>query len=133
MLLYIKNINIISMKRNYKNTFEENKTDFKKFEDHSFFTPKNLMRVFSKFGYYKGDAFKEWIGKLIEAKTGNPDFTFGQLHNDISIFFEPKSCHFFFVYFSLSKTVDCNSLIFRYLLKKNELIFGHMIDRISFL
>ncbi len=52
--------------------------DFRKFEDASWW-PLNVLRMFNKYGWYKGDFFKEWIGALIEKKTGSPRTTFAEL------------------------------------------------------
>lgn len=58
-------------------------TNFKDFEDKGIL-PQNVYGIFKKFGWYKGDAFKEWIGQMIKAKTGSSGFTFGDLNESIS-------------------------------------------------
>ncbi len=58
-------------------------TDFKKFEDNTTFFIRDIFRLIQKFGWNKGDAFKEWISKLIEAKIGSKNFTFKQLQEKI--------------------------------------------------
>lgn len=55
-------------------------TDFSKFEDNTFFVVRDIIRLINKYGWNRGDTFKKWMGELIEAKTGNPDFTLGELH-----------------------------------------------------
>jgi len=59
-------------------------TNFKDFEDKSIL-PLNIHGVFNKFGWFKGDAFKEWIGQLIKAKTGSDSYTFGELDESIRL------------------------------------------------
>ena len=56
-------------------------TDFNSFKDKTWL-PGNLCRFFRKYGYYIGDTFLDLLGKLIEAKTDNKDFTFGDLERD---------------------------------------------------
>src|SRR5688572_3347838 len=52
-------------------------TNFKDFEDGNIVT--ELVGITTHYGWYKGDAFKEWIGKYIREKTGKEDTTFGEL------------------------------------------------------
>jgi NTE family protein len=52
-------------------------TNFKDFEDGNIFT--ETFGLTKKYGWYKGDKFKDWIGKYIKAKTGNSDITFREL------------------------------------------------------
>lgn len=54
-------------------------TNFKDFEDGSWFFPANITRVLRNYGWFKGDKFLSWISKLIEAKTGSANTTFKQL------------------------------------------------------
>ena len=42
-------------------------------------TKETVKQIFSDYGWYSGDFFMEWIGKIIERKTGNPKTTFAQL------------------------------------------------------
>lgn len=44
------------------------------------FFPGGISRLRRRFGFFKGDNLSKWIEKLIEAKTGNPDITFMELH-----------------------------------------------------
>ena len=53
-------------------------TDFSKFADSGGII-SDVARILRLFGWNKGDAFKKFIREHIEAKTGNPDFTFAQL------------------------------------------------------
>lgn len=55
-------------------------TDFNKFQDNTFLFIRDLIRVFRKFGWNKGELFEVWMADLIEKKTGNKNLTFGQLH-----------------------------------------------------
>jgi NTE family protein len=58
-------------------------TNFKDFNDGKFFFVGGINRVNKYFGWYRSYKFDEWLGKLIEAKTGNADITFAELrqHN----------------------------------------------------
>lgn len=57
-------------------------TSFNSFKDKSWFFLSNFNRLLYKFGFFKGDAFSTWLGDLIEKKTGNKAFTFGELQNE---------------------------------------------------
>jgi NTE family protein len=52
-------------------------TNFKDFEDGNVFS--EVFGITRKYGWYKGDKFKEWMGKYIKEKTGNSEITFRQL------------------------------------------------------
>ena len=39
-----------------------------------------IIRIKKEYGLFKGNKFEKWIGKLIEAKTGNANITFSELH-----------------------------------------------------
>jgi NTE family protein len=54
------------------------KLDFRNFEDGSFW-PVNVLRVFNRYGWYKGDFFRKWIGDLIAEKTGSRHTTFADI------------------------------------------------------
>jgi NTE family protein len=54
------------------------KLNFNAFEDGSGWL-LNAYRLFNKFGWYKGNFFKEWIGGLIEKRTGDRNATFGDI------------------------------------------------------
>lgn len=54
-------------------------TNFRDFEDKSTF-PLNIYGIFRKYGWFKGDVFKEWMGQYIRKKTGSENFTFGDLY-----------------------------------------------------
>ena len=51
--------------------------DFESFMDGC--CPSNIIRIFRKYGWYKGDAFSEWMKEQIGTISGNPDITFNQL------------------------------------------------------
>jgi NTE family protein len=55
------------------------KMDFKKFMDDDFGVFRDVNRLISEYGWYKGDYFRKWIGELIAQKTGNPNITFDQV------------------------------------------------------
>jgi NTE family protein len=52
--------------------------DFKQFEDGS--DLGGPARFFSRFGWFKGDYFLEWMQCRVKEKTGKPDATFADLH-----------------------------------------------------
>jgi NTE family protein len=52
-------------------------TNFKDFEDGNLIS--EILGISKKFGWFKGDKFKAWIGKYIQDKTGKSTFTFGEL------------------------------------------------------
>ncbi len=54
-------------------------TNFNDFEDKSGFIVNNMLRIIRKYGWFKGDAFSDWIGEKIKEKTGTNNFTFGEL------------------------------------------------------
>lgn len=56
-----------------------NKLNFEKFMDDDFGVIRDVDRLLSEFGWYKGDFFRKWIGELIAKKTGNADVTFDQV------------------------------------------------------
>lgn len=55
-------------------------TKFQKFNDGRFFFIGGISRIKNKYGWYRGQEFTNWIGKLIEVKTGNSEITFEELH-----------------------------------------------------
>jgi len=54
-------------------------TDFSRFMDDSFEVIRDIRRLATKFGWYKGDFFSGWIGNLIESRMGSARATFGDL------------------------------------------------------
>lgn len=50
--------------------------DFNSFMDDSWGFIRDSERLIEKYGWYKGDFFREWIGGLLEDKLGNPHATF---------------------------------------------------------
>lgn len=61
--------------------------NFKNFMDDSWGLVQDTQRLIEKFGWYKGDFFRQWIGQLIEKKTGNSEATFA----DVKAMKEKKS------------------------------------------
>ena len=55
--------------------------DFENFLDDSWGIVRDTSRLVNKFGWYKGDFFRDWIGNLIKDKTGNANSTFNDLQN----------------------------------------------------
>ncbi|MDP2731441.1 MAG: patatin-like phospholipase family protein [Dehalococcoidales bacterium] len=82
--------------------------DFNNFLDASWLIP-NVIRVLNRYGWYKGDYFRDWIGKLITEKTGSPNATFRELREakkpDLYIYGTNLSTHFSEV-FSIEHSPD---------------------------
>jgi NTE family protein len=55
-------------------------TNFKKFNDGNFLVFGGVNRMKNYFGWYKGKKLRNWLGKIVEKKTGNADITFEELH-----------------------------------------------------
>ncbi len=53
--------------------------NFNDFMDDSWGIIKDTKRLIEEYGWYKGDFFRAWIGKLIKAKTGNSEATFADV------------------------------------------------------
>jgi len=53
--------------------------DFNDFMDDSWGIIKDVKRLVDEYGWYKGDYFRNWIGKLIKEKTGNTEATFADI------------------------------------------------------
>lgn len=53
--------------------------DFRKFMDDDFGIVRDVHRLINEFGWYKGRAFRTWIGDIIARKTGNSEATFLQV------------------------------------------------------
>ncbi|MEM7616833.1 MAG: patatin-like phospholipase family protein [Pseudomonadota bacterium] len=58
---------------------ELERVNFKDFMDDSTFLFRDFRRLLKNYGFYKGDYFQEWIGKLIEQKLNNKNATFADL------------------------------------------------------
>ena len=55
--------------------------DFNKFMDDSWGIVRDTKRLIDEFGWYTGDFFRSWVGKIIRQKTGNEHSTFNDLRN----------------------------------------------------
>ncbi|MEE9152468.1 MAG: patatin-like phospholipase family protein, partial [candidate division NC10 bacterium] len=55
------------------------KLDFNNFMDDSWGIVRDTERLITRFGWYKGDFFHEWVSELIKKKLGDPNATFGDL------------------------------------------------------
>jgi NTE family protein len=55
--------------------------DFNEFMDDSWGVVRDTERLIERFGWYKGDYFRNWIGKLIREKTGNSESTFADIES----------------------------------------------------
>jgi NTE family protein len=53
--------------------------EFERFMDDSWGAARDTRRLFTEFGWHKGDFFRAWIAERIREKTGNPESTFGDL------------------------------------------------------
>lgn len=49
---------------------------FRQFLDDTWGIIRDTRRLISQFGWYRGNFFREWVGNLISAKTGNSEATF---------------------------------------------------------
>ncbi len=58
--------------------------DFNNFMDDSWGFVRDVKRLVEEFGWYRGDFFRDWIGKIIQAKTGDRNSTFADLHRQKS-------------------------------------------------
>jgi NTE family protein len=77
-------INALLMGLNYSNDELKEKLmdlDFKMFLDDSPGFIRDIRRLKSKFGWYKGDRFYNWIKDRIREKTGNPNSTFKDIYD----------------------------------------------------
>jgi NTE family protein len=74
-------INAVLLALGYTNAEQRNilwKMNFNNFLDASWLIP-NLNRVLNRYGWYKGEAFREWISGLIKDKMGSAGITFQDL------------------------------------------------------
>jgi NTE family protein len=55
--------------------------DFNNFMDDSWGIVRDTNRLINEFGFYKGDFFRDWVGRLIKEKTDNENSTFNDLKN----------------------------------------------------
>jgi NTE family protein len=55
-------------------------TNFKKFNDGHYFFAGGINRINKYFGWYRGQRVENWLGELIDQRTGNADITFEGLH-----------------------------------------------------
>ena len=55
------------------------KLNFNNFMDDSWGIIRDFDRLVKEFGWYKGEFFRNWIGSLIKAKTGNSESTFADI------------------------------------------------------
>lgn len=53
--------------------------NFNRFLDDSWGVVRDSERLVTTFGWYKGDFFRDWIGSIIKAKTGNSESTFADI------------------------------------------------------
>lgn len=56
-----------------------NRLDFNDFKDDSWGVLRDMNRLKNEYGWYKGDYFREWIGDLLNKKTGSSNITFKAL------------------------------------------------------
>lgn len=55
--------------------------DFNQFMDDDWGVVRDTERLIEQYGWYKGDFFRSWIGKLIREKTGNSETTFADIES----------------------------------------------------
>ena len=56
--------------------------DFNLFMDNKLGFVSGALRLIKRFGWYKGDFFRDWIGDVIKEKTGNSESTFLEIYKD---------------------------------------------------
>ena len=56
--------------------------DFNKFMDDSFGAVRDTKRLVEKFGWHKGEFFRDWAGTLVKEQMGSRDATFRDLEED---------------------------------------------------
>ncbi|MBI4633322.1 MAG: patatin-like phospholipase family protein [Deltaproteobacteria bacterium] len=56
------------------------KLNFREFLDDSRGAIRDVNRLITEFGWYKGDFFRDWIGERIKTKTGNSESTFRDIY-----------------------------------------------------
>ena len=66
--------------------------DFNHFMDDSWGILRDSDRLISEYGWYKGDFFRQWIGDLIEEKSGNRNLTFKGLKDHANGFRDLYVC-----------------------------------------
>lgn len=59
---------------------EMTNVDFETFKDDSWGVVFDIIRLWTQYGVYKGDAFHKWFTDLIGRKCGNPNITFKQVY-----------------------------------------------------
>lgn len=57
------------------------KTNIMDFLDDDWGFLRDTVRLFTEYGIYPGDSFREWVGKIIEQKTGNSECTFQEFND----------------------------------------------------
>ena len=76
--------------------------DFKEFKDDSWGALRDLKRLSKKYGWHKGNAFKEWVGDLLVTKGLSRDVTFKGLldkkEKELYVYATNLSTHFGEVY-----------------------------------
>lgn len=55
--------------------------NFRNFLDDSWGVVLDTNRLINKYGWYKGDYFRDWAAKLVNEKTNNPEATFKDVHD----------------------------------------------------
>jgi NTE family protein len=58
---------------------EVGKKNFNDFKDEDFGVFRDVKRLMTEYGYYAGKEFHDWYGRLLEAKSGDADITFGDV------------------------------------------------------
>lgn len=79
-----------------------NGLDFNDFKDDSWGSLRDMQRLKDEFGWYRGDFFREWIGDLLQRKTGSANITFKALqehsNKELFVYASNISTHFGEVY-----------------------------------
>jgi len=71
---------MVSLGYNSKEIFDIiSETKFQKFNDGEYIFIGGFSRLNTKYGWYKGDAFNNWLEAIIVDKTGNSEISFAEL------------------------------------------------------
>jgi NTE family protein len=67
-------------------------TNYRKFNDGGVPLFGGAHRLIKNYGWYKGDKFEKWLGKLIAKKTGNANITFADIAKNYTSLYITGTC-----------------------------------------
>lgn len=56
--------------------------DFNEFKDDNWGVIQDVFRLYTEFGWYKGDALEDWYGKILKEHCGNENITLKQIYDE---------------------------------------------------